>query len=104
MVGAETSSEEEATKSDCDNIKTLAKINSKNPFIKLMIVGRINEKIKNMIQKPVLSEIDVNLLQGMFTKKMEKRQPQKDIYATFSPKKQSLSTNTTNVSPTKSII
>lgn len=43
----ETSSDE----GEIDDVKTLTMINSENPFMKLMIIGKINEKIKNLVEK-----------------------------------------------------
>jgi hypothetical protein len=53
---------------DLDDRKTMNMINSTDPFLKLMIIGKINSKIKSMIQKPMLNEIDLKLLKGIFLK------------------------------------
>jgi hypothetical protein len=87
LVAPETSSDE----SDINNEETLRSIHSKNPFVKLLVVGRINDKIKNLIGKDTLTQIDTNLLKGMFKKRIEPRDDQKDIHETFSPKKSNVS-------------
>jgi hypothetical protein len=51
MVSTETSSDD----SDIDDEKALNMIHSKNPFVKLMIVGKINNKIKGLISKDNLT-------------------------------------------------
>lgn len=43
-------------------------MNSGDPVLKLMVIGKVNEKLKNMISKPTLSEIDLKLMKGIFFK------------------------------------
>ena len=53
---------------------------SANPFIKLMILGRINTKVKTMLKKKELNEIDVKLLKGLFMKKGKAPKEKKSIF------------------------
>jgi len=60
-------------------------MDSRNPFVKLMIIGRINQRIKDMLSKPALNEIDVKLLKGLFWRNCERKPPKKGIFDTFAP-------------------
>ena len=60
-------------------------MNSRDPFVKLMVIGKVNDKIYQMISKPTLSEIDVKLLKGIYFKNTIKKNPKKGLFDTFCP-------------------
>jgi hypothetical protein len=80
VLEVDTSSSEE----ELDDQRTMDLMNSDNPFIKLMIIGRVNTKLKEVIKKPRLNEVDIKLLKGIFLKSTEKKQPKKGLFETFS--------------------
>lgn len=83
-----------------DDKKTISMLGSKNPFVKLMVLGRINEGLKNMFQKPALNEIDVKLLKGIFIENAKKKKLKKTIFDTFYPdtkKSQTYSAHKSNI-------
>lgn len=57
----------------------------KNPFVKLMVIGRINQRVKDTLDKKKLNQIDVKLLKGLFTRVRNDVKPKKGIYDTFRP-------------------
>lgn len=61
-------------------------MNSKNPFIKLMIIGRVNTKLKDLIKKKQLNEVDIKLLKGIFLRNAERKIPKKGLFETFNCK------------------
>ena len=58
---------------------------SGDPVIKLMVIGKVNEKLKNMISKPTLTEIDLKLLKGIYIKNQFKKNIKKGLFDTFYP-------------------
>jgi hypothetical protein len=44
-------------------------VETNNPFIKLMVIGLINGRVKEMLCKEALTDIDVKLLKGLFLRK-----------------------------------
>lgn len=54
--------------SDIDDLTTIKHLNSDNPFIKLMIIGRINQRVKELLSKEKFNEIDIKLIKGIFKK------------------------------------
>lgn len=44
-------SESSSSESELDDVETIKSLNSKNPFIKLMILGRINQNVQKFLQK-----------------------------------------------------
>jgi hypothetical protein len=60
-------------------------LNGKNPFIKLMIIGRINQRIRELLSKERFDEIDSKLIKGIFKKSSIIRPPLKGIKETFNP-------------------
>ena len=50
-----------------------------------MIIGRVNEKLKHMISKPTLNEIDIKLLKGIYFKNQFKKNYKKGLFDTFYP-------------------
>ena len=68
-----------------DDKKAISMMESKNPFVKLMVLGRINKGLKNMFKKQNLNEIDVKLLKGMFVKNGIQKEEKKTIFDTFYP-------------------
>jgi hypothetical protein len=82
MLDSEASSED----SDLDDVTTINCLNNgKNPFVKLMILGRINQRVQDVLQKKKLNQIDVKLLKGMFSRLCSDKAPKKGIYETFRP-------------------
>lgn len=59
-------------------------LQSKNPFIKLMLLGKINNLLRSELRKPKFTEIDVKLLKGVFADSRKQVKKKKDIYETFS--------------------
>ncbi len=65
MLDSDISSDDE----DLDDRTTIDILNNgKNPFIKLMILGRINQRVQDVLSKDKLNQIDVKLLKGLFTR------------------------------------
>lgn len=58
-------------------------MNSGDPVMKLMVIGKVNEKLKYMITKPTLSEIDLKLLKGIYVKNQFKKAAKKGLFDTF---------------------
>ncbi len=81
VIDTDTSSED----SDIDDLKTIQYLNGKNPFIKLMIIGRINQRVKEMLSKQKFNEIDTKLIKGIFKKSTLQKPPQKNLKQTFHP-------------------
>lgn len=61
-------------------------MNHGDPLIKLMVIGKVNEKLKNMISQPALSDIDIKLLKGIFFRRTTKPPTRKGLLDTFSKK------------------
>ena len=81
MIDRDTSSDEE----EIDDLKAISMMKSKNPFIKLMIIGRMQSKIKDMFKKPKLNKVDIKLLKGIFLRNTDHKVPKKGLFETFSP-------------------
>lgn len=43
-------------------------LRSQNPFIKLMILGKINQSVQDLLKKEEFKEIDEKVIKGIFTK------------------------------------
>lgn len=50
-----------------------------------MILGRVNQRVQDMLNKKKLNQIDVKLLKGLFTRKTNDIAPKKGINETFRP-------------------
>ena len=50
-----------------------------------MILGRINQRVKELLNKDKFDEIDLKLLKGIFVKSNMQKQPKKGIKETFTP-------------------
>jgi hypothetical protein len=84
MLDSDVSSEDELI----DDQTTMNVLNNgKNPFIKLMILGRINQRVQDVLNKKKLNQIDVKLLKGLFTRQRNEEPPKKGINDTFRPMK-----------------
>jgi hypothetical protein len=81
VIDVDTSSSEE----EIDDQKAIAMMKSRNPFIKLMIIGRMQTKIKDLFKKSKLNKVDIKLLKGIFLKNTEHKAPKKGLFETFSP-------------------
>eukprot|EP00347_Sterkiella_histriomuscorum_P022098 403331687 len=82
LLDSEPSTEEE----DLDDQVTIEALNNgKNPFVKLMVLGRVNQRVQDLLNKKKLNQIDVKLLKGMFTRQTNDTAPQKGINETFRP-------------------
>jgi hypothetical protein len=50
-----------------------------------MIIGRINQRVKELISKDKFNEIDIKLIKGIFKKSQGERKKKKGLKETFNP-------------------
>jgi hypothetical protein len=58
-------------------------MNKGSAFVKLMVVGRVNNKVKQMLSKDDMNEVDSKVLKGLFSKSIFEKAPMKSITETF---------------------
>jgi len=50
-----------------------------------MILGRINQRVKEILTKKKLTNVDIKLIKGIFTRIRSDKEPPKGITDTFRP-------------------
>lgn len=60
-------------------------LRSKNPFVRLMVIGKINQSVKEILKKDKFSEIDEKVIKGIFSKALNQRIVKKRLKDTFRP-------------------
>ncbi|CDW80946.1 UNKNOWN [Stylonychia lemnae] len=79
-------SDQSSEDTDLDDQTTINILNNgKNPFVKLMILGRINQRVREILSKKKLTHVDTKLLKGLFTRMRTDKDPPKGINDTFRP-------------------
>lgn len=71
MIKSASDNDKHSSESEVDDQRTIQSFKSNNPYARLMVIGRINEAVKQIFSKRILNTTDIKLLKGIYTVKRD---------------------------------